>query len=105
MKNGFLALTEYDNVAHGGNGDGVIDSRDTVFTSLRLWQDVNHNGVSEPNELHTLSELGLTTFDLQYKESKRRGQYGNRFHYWAKVKDIHGAQVGRWARDVFLVSQ
>jgi hypothetical protein len=102
LYNGFSALSEYDKTANGGNGDGLISNLDSIFVSLRLWRDVNHDGISAGSELYMLPNLGLASIDLNYKLSKYKDANGNTFKFRAKMKDSHAAQLGGWVYDVFL---
>ena len=105
--NGYAALAVYDQPDHGGNGDGVIDQKDEIFSSLRLWLDENHDGVCQPGELYRLPDLGVFSISLNYSLSHRVDGFGNVFRYRADVNSsISGeSDVGRKAFDVFLTTQ
>jgi hypothetical protein len=103
--NGFAALAVYDDPKNGGNGDGVIDSRDAIFSSLRLWIDANHDGICQSGELHTLPSLGVNSLSLKYKEADKTDQYGNQFRFKGRVNpgDPSESKIDRTAYDVFFV--
>ncbi|SUD13197.1 calcium binding hemolysin protein [Aquipseudomonas alcaligenes] len=62
--NGFQALAEYDD-----NGDGEIDAQDASFATLKVWRDLNSNGVSEQGELQGLAEAGVRSIATAYTTS------------------------------------
>jgi hypothetical protein len=95
--NGFRALALLDD-----NHDGWIDVRDAVYPLLRLWIDSNHNGISEPPEMHTPAELGVRAMELHYQEHRWRDAHGNQFRYRARILSDAGE---KWAYDVILASQ
>jgi hypothetical protein len=103
--NGFRALAVYDDPKNGGNGDGIIDARDAIFSSLRLWIDANHDGISQPEELHALPSLGVNSISLNYKEGDKTDQYGNVFRYRARLNPDKQTDAGKTAYDVFFVVQ
>jgi trimeric autotransporter adhesin len=70
--NGYAALALYDQNHHG-----LIDARDPIYMSLRIWIDANHDGTSQPEELHTLAELHVDSISLHYRESRMTDEYGN----------------------------
>jgi hypothetical protein len=102
--NGFIALADLDTPGFGGNNDGVIDSKDEMFSSLLLWIDSNHDGISQPEELFTLPQLGVTSISLSYKESRRVDQFGNQFRFKGMVNmgGSSSSNVGHTAYDVLL---
>jgi hypothetical protein len=106
--NGYLALAEFDKSENGGNEDGIIDYRDAVYSRLLLWIDSNHDGVSQPNELHSLPELGVYSISLRYQDERLADQYGNQFRYRGVLNPnpLDGtSKDGRYTYDVFFVTQ
>nr|MBP3724393.1 hypothetical protein [Campylobacter sp.] len=56
---GFNALSDFDT-----NSDGIISNLDDKFKDLRIWQDLNSDGISQENELKSLSELEIESINL-----------------------------------------
>ena len=70
--NGFLALKELDR-----NNDNKIDSADTAYNQLRIWQDIDGDGYSTSEELKSLSELGIASINTAYTNSTTVDANGN----------------------------
>ena len=68
---GFSALSDLDS-----NNDGVIDANDAAFGELKVWRDLNQDGVSQAGELATLSDHGIAFVDLASTDSNQN-QNGN----------------------------
>jgi hypothetical protein len=59
-QDGFAVLETLDD-----NHDGIINTADAAFADLKVWRDLNQNGVSEAGELFTLSALGIQSISVQ----------------------------------------
>ena len=62
---GFEALAELDT-----NGDGMVNSQDGGFASLRVWKDANGNGLTDAGELLTLAQAGVASLNVAFTNSE-----------------------------------
>ena len=67
-RSGFEALGTLDKgngtVGSAGYGDGVFNASDATFTQVKLWQDLNQDGISQTNELFSLADKGIASIGL-----------------------------------------
>jgi len=70
--NGYQALKELDD-----NGDGKVDAADSAFAKLRVWRDLNQDGISQEGELLTLNEAKVKALNLANKNADRDLGNGN----------------------------
>ncbi len=61
---GFEALSAQDT-----NADGLVNAQDTAFAALRVWRDLNQNGISETNELQSLTTAGIASITVAKTEN------------------------------------
>ena len=72
-KDGFDALADLDT-----NKDGKVNLLDERFSELRVWQDLNSDGLSTSDELKTLEQAGIAEFNVQKNPNSQLLNNGNR---------------------------
>ena len=69
---GFAALAAEDT-----NHDGQVNASDANFANLRLWRDLNQDGVSQSNELISLTSAGIQSINVGSTEHSQTLNNGN----------------------------
>ncbi|OBX88296.1 calcium-binding protein [Moraxella nonliquefaciens] len=72
-KHGYEALADLDS-----DGNGKINADDTKFDELRVWRDLDSDGVSDVGELFGLHELGISALNLDYQDVDKNLTGGNK---------------------------
>jgi trimeric autotransporter adhesin len=93
---GYQALADLD-----VNHDGVVNQADAGFADLKVWVDANTDGVSQAGELRSLTDLGITSLDVQ-AESTSIKDNGN----WIGLVSSYQTQDGQQHQmgDVWFVT-
>jgi hypothetical protein len=85
---GFDALGSLD-----GNGDGRIDRRDAVWSTLRLWLDADADAETDPGELFSLDQHGIESLSLAYVEASGSDPQGNRHRQLGSYRTSSGREL------------
>ena len=85
FKNGYEEMASLD-VDNSGSLEGA------ELKDLRVWTDVNANGIAEANELKTLDELGITSIKVSHNNYAstfvRNGQTFKSFDWWPNCREM-----------------
>ncbi|MBR4361813.1 MAG: hypothetical protein IKP42_03600 [Ruminococcus sp.] len=68
---GYMALEEFDGAYDEDKNivaNGTIDENDIRFKELRVWVDEDHDGETDPGELKTLKQLGISSISLDHRK-------------------------------------
>ncbi len=93
--NGFEKLAQHDD-----NGDGVIDENDAVYKDLKVWRDLNGDGVNQADESMSLAEAGVESLSLNHDNNRSYDAHGNVIGERSTFTRFDGSQGGM--ADVWL---
>ncbi len=85
---GFEALRAQDS-----NNDGVLDAKDAAFAQVRLWRDLNSDGISQAGELSTLEANGIVSIGLVANNTTKDLGGGNSITGKATVTRLTGGST------------
>ncbi|MDL5034563.1 calcium-binding protein, partial [Pelomonas sp. APW6] len=85
---GFEALRAQDD-----NNDGMLDAKDAAFAQVRLWRDLNSDGISQANELSTLEANGIVSINLVANTASQDLGGGNSITGKATVTRVTGGST------------
>ena len=97
-KDGFEALAQEDS-----NGDDIINASDANWHNLKVWRDLNQNGITDAGELFSLDELGIESLNLNYTNTNQTLDNGNYVYASAQYTTMDGQT--RDMVDIFLAQK
>jgi len=70
--NGFAALAQEDT-----DKDGVVNNLDANWNNLKIWRDINQDGISQSDELLTMEQAGITGLNVAKTSTNQTLANGN----------------------------
>ncbi|WP_140158852.1 calcium-binding protein [Acinetobacter pittii] len=86
-KNGFEALADQDT-----NQDGKVDAQDANWLALKVWRDLNQDGISQANELFSMSALDIDGINVTSSGHSQILENGNEIAELGTYYKTNGSQ-------------
>ena len=105
--NGYIALRQYDLAALGGNEDNLINKKDKIWNSLKIWVDKNADGFSQSDEITSINHHALQQISIKPRSTQnvnvRVDAAGNTIPFWSwVVQDVNKGPKRLKMADVYF---
>lgn len=102
---GYQLALDWSRPNRSPQDDVVLNARDLVFATLRLWADRNHDGRAQAGELRPLMAAQIDSMGSSFRVGKSTDSMGNVLgplgHFYREINGqliLHRAEVVEFAR-------